>query len=108
MAQDSKLDGSVVLGRSFDQDTNRVRVDAEVSATIGTVSVVIDAAGGDNIAISDGVDTLAINADGSINVTGPVTNAQLRASPIETTTGKYATRLDEASATVTYVGEAVL
>lgn len=84
MASNSKLDGSVVLGRAFDQDADRIRVDAEVSATIGTVAVVIDAAGGDNVAISDGVDTLVINPDGSINVvnTSGLTDAQLRASPV--------------------------
>ena len=64
----TKLDANQTLIRSYDETKNRLRVDAEVSATIGTVDVIIDAASGDNIAVSDGVDTLVINPDGSINV----------------------------------------
>lgn len=64
----TKLDAAQVVRRAYDEVANRIRVDAEVSATIGTVNVIIDAASGDNIKISDGVDTLQINPDGSINV----------------------------------------
>jgi hypothetical protein len=64
----SKLDADQVLRRAYDEPNNRLRVDAQVTATIGTINVVIDAASGDNIKISDGVDTLDINPDGSINV----------------------------------------
>lgn len=39
-------------------------------------------------------------------VSGPLTDAQLRADPIETLGALYATRIDEASASVTYVGKA--
>lgn len=63
----TKLDSEQVIKRSYDETKNRIRVDAEVSATIGAVDVIIDAASGDNIKISDGVDTLLINPDGSIN-----------------------------------------
>ncbi len=63
----TKLDANQVLRRAYDEPNNRLRVDATVTASIGTVDVVIDAASGDNISISDGVDTLAINSDGSIN-----------------------------------------
>lgn len=63
----TKLDSEQVLKRSYDETKNRIRVDAEVTATIGAVDVIIDAASGDNIKISDGVDILLINADGSIN-----------------------------------------
>lgn len=63
----TKLDSDQVLKRSYDETKNRIRVDAEVTATVGTVDVIIDAATGDNIAISDGVDVLVINPDGSIN-----------------------------------------
>lgn len=63
----TKLDADQVLRRTYDEPNNRLRVDAEVTAVIGTVDVIINAAT-DNIAISDGVDFLGINADGSINV----------------------------------------
>ena len=64
----TKLDAAQVVRRAYDEVRNRIRVDAEVTATIVTVNVIIDAASGDNIKISDGVDTLQINPDGSINV----------------------------------------
>lgn len=64
----SKQDANQVIRLAFDDATQRLRTDAIVTATIGSVDVIIDAAGGDNIAISDGVDTMAVNPDGSINV----------------------------------------
>ena len=64
----TKLDANQVLTRSYDEVNNRLRVDASITATMGTVDVIIDAASGDNIKISDGVDTLLVNSDGSINV----------------------------------------
>lgn len=64
----TKLDADQVIRRSYDEPNNRLRVDAQVSATIGSVDVIIDAATGDNIAISDGTNTLAINPDGTIDV----------------------------------------
>lgn len=64
---DSKLNADLVLRRAFDEASGRIKTDAEVSATIGSVDVVIDAATGDNIAISDGVNVLEVNPDGSIN-----------------------------------------
>lgn len=64
----TKLDANQVLMRSYDEPNNRLRVDASVTAVIGAVDVIIDAASGDNIKISDGVDTLLVNSDGSINV----------------------------------------
>lgn len=97
----SDLDQTQILQRSFDESTDRLRVDADLtvdsvvveveldyhndSVAIGDPStdgilkiypngsidanVEVDAADGDNIAISDGTNTLAINPDGSINVT---------------------------------------
>lgn len=59
----SKRDSEQVLRYAFDDTTGRLRVDAV--ATIGPGG--INAADGDNIAISDGVDTMAVNPDGSIN-----------------------------------------
>ena len=63
----SKQDANQVLRLAFDDATKRLRTDTTVTASIGTVDVIIDAAGGDNIAISDGVDTMTVNPDGSIN-----------------------------------------
>lgn len=66
----SKLDAAQIIRRAYEDDKNRIRVDAEVEATIGSVDVIIDASSGDNIAIADetGTNYLAINPDGSINV----------------------------------------
>lgn len=66
----TKLDAAQVVRRSYDEAENRIRVDAEVTATIGAVDVVIDASTGDNIAIADptGTNYLEPNPDGSINV----------------------------------------
>lgn len=63
----TKLDSEQVLKRSYDETKNRIRVDADVTATVGVVDVIIDAATGDNIAISDGTNTMLVNPDGSIN-----------------------------------------
>jgi hypothetical protein len=94
----TELDSNQVIKQVYDEAGDRLRVDAVVSATIGDViidaeesdiaikdrvtdnllkinndgsidaNVVVSASGGDNIAISDGTDTLEINSDGSINV----------------------------------------
>lgn len=64
----TKLDANQVIKRIYDEDQNRIRVDAEVSATIGTVTVVIDAASGDNIKISDGTHDLDITSDNAAKV----------------------------------------
>lgn len=89
----TKLDANQVLKQAYNESDNRLRVDAAVSATIsdvkisdpdgdtleinpdgslnvavtGPMAVEIDAADGDNIAISDGTHTLNVNPDGSIN-----------------------------------------
>lgn len=117
----SKLDQEQIIKRVYEENTDRLRVDATVSASIGDVTIVdsdgnemqvnpdgsintnvtgtlnvnISAADGDNIAISDGTNTLDVNPDGSINAVvsgtvnavGPLTNAELRASPIDVNTG---------------------
>ncbi len=102
----SQLDQTQILQRSFDESADRLRVDASVTASIGDVvinaeesdiaikdrvtdnllkinadgsidaNVVVSASGGDSIAISDGTDTLQINGDGSINVSGVATEAK--------------------------------
>jgi hypothetical protein len=94
----TQLDADQVLKQSFDETNDRLRVDASVTAVVAGVTldaatsdiaiadrvtgnllkvnadgsvdanVVVSASGGDNIAISDGTNTLDINSDGSINV----------------------------------------
>jgi hypothetical protein len=66
----TNLDQNQILQRSFEEGEDRLRVSAEVTATIGTVECIIDAASGDNISITnaDGTNPLAVNANGSINV----------------------------------------
>ena len=91
------LDANQVLTQSFDEENDRLRVDATVTASISTLeisaeesdiaikdrlsdnllkinndgsidaNVILSASGGDNIAISDGTNTLQVNSDGSIN-----------------------------------------
>lgn len=65
----TQLDADQVLKQSFDEANDRLRVDAQVTATIGTVEAQIDGTGAtpSSIQITDGFDFLAINADGSIN-----------------------------------------
>lgn len=66
----SRLDADQIIQNVYDEAQDKLRVDSSVSVTsiTGDVAVEIDAADGDNIAISDGTDTLSVNADGSINV----------------------------------------
>lgn len=74
----SKLDAAQIVRKSYDETANRIRVDASISH-MDSVEVVIDAASGDNIAISsqDGTKKLNINSDGSINIgSGTVTANQ--------------------------------
>jgi hypothetical protein len=113
---DSLTNADIALRRAFDPDNDKIKVDATVTATIGTVDVIIDASS-DNIAISDGVDTLAINSDGSINVV--INPSGLATSALQSTANtkldainnsinfKPTLRLDQATSVITYVGEAV-
>jgi hypothetical protein len=59
----SHKDAPQVLRYAFDDATGRLRVDAVAVLGPGGIS----AADGDNVAISDGTDTLLVNPDGSIN-----------------------------------------
>jgi hypothetical protein len=70
----TKLDSDQVIRRVYDETENKLRVDAEVTAVIGIVEVIIDAAGGDNIAIAsqDGTNYLNVNPDGTIDVNSHV------------------------------------
>lgn len=93
----TNISGQQVLQKVYDEANDRLRVDAVVTATIGDVkidaeesdiaikdrvtdnllkintdgsidaNVVVSASSGDSIKISDGIDELAINADGSLN-----------------------------------------
>lgn len=66
------LDSEQILQRSFDETKDRLRTDGTFTGTIeAEVSVEIDAADGDNIAIANqtGTNFLDVNADGSLNVT---------------------------------------
>jgi hypothetical protein len=97
----TKLDANQVIKQAYDEDNQRLRVDASISASIGDVSIVdsngneldvnadgsinvnlnggslqieVSAADGDNVAISDGTNTVVVNPDGSLNtnITGSV------------------------------------
>lgn len=65
----TRLSSDQVLTQSFDETTDRLRVDAEVTAVIVGPQEVIITATTDNIAIrnSNNINELLINADGSIN-----------------------------------------
>lgn len=129
----TRLDANQVIKQAFDESTGRLRTDAVLNASGAEIE--LDAADGDNVAISDGTDTLAINADGSINVVfsgssqieisaadgdsisisdGTDTlavNADGSINVLGTITANptvYATHIDEASATVTYIGKAAV
>lgn len=75
----TKLDADQVMRRAYDETENRLRVDAEVTATIGDIDVHITAASGDNIAIvnQNGTFPLIINPDGSINTNTTITDISL-------------------------------
>lgn len=61
----TKLDANQVIKQAFDESTGRLRTDAVLNASGAEIE--LDAADGDNIAISDGTNTLVVNPDGSIN-----------------------------------------
>lgn len=64
----SNLDGDHVLRHAYNDDTQRIRVDIGAEITLdGAIEVSLNAPD-DNVAISDGTNTLVINPDGSINV----------------------------------------
>lgn len=63
----TKLDADQVIRQAFDETTDRLRVDAEVTATVGDMELNIDHTT-DSVKVGDGTDLLAINPDGSIDV----------------------------------------
>ena len=60
----SQLDEREIFQRSFDESIDRIRVDAAVTATFGTMHCYIRAQDGDSIIISDGTNNLKITATG--------------------------------------------
>jgi hypothetical protein len=108
---------SVAIGDGTDDLV--INADGSINTAIsGAVSIEISAADGDSIIVSDGNDNLAINADGSINISLPAgaSTSANQATAIQWLTDieallteagtQLALRMDEASATVTYVGTA--
>lgn len=93
----TNLDQNQILQRSFEETEDRLRVDAQVTAVLGTVECIISAASGDNIAINDGTDTLEVNPDGSINV-----------NVISSTQGTYKVIYGEEDGVVTGVTEVLI
>lgn len=93
----TNLDQNQILQRAFEEGEDRLRVDAEVTAVLGTVECVISAASGDSIAISDGTDTLSVNPDGSINV-----------NVVTSTAGTYKVIYDEATGIASGVTEILI
>jgi hypothetical protein len=68
-AEDKKYSPGQIFKSVWDEDSNRIRVDAEVTATIGEVQVDLDAED-DSVSIYDatGVNPMTVNTDGSLEV----------------------------------------
>lgn len=65
----SLLSSGQIAQKVYDEVNDRIRVDAQYTANIeGDLEIALSATE-DSVAISDGNDTLAVNSDGSINVT---------------------------------------
>jgi len=64
----SLLNEQQIIQKCYDAPNDRLRVDAQYSATLSGALEVAISAPGDTIAISDGTDILQVNPDGSINV----------------------------------------
>jgi hypothetical protein len=63
----TQLDAAQVITHAFNEAENRIMVDIGATVTLGGELEVAITAPGDNIAISDGTHTLAVNPDGSLN-----------------------------------------
>lgn len=91
----TNLDFNQVIQRAYDEAANRIRVDAELTASIIAppgLEVSIQAAD-DNIAIRNSTnnDELFINPDGSINVVATITGSAGGTSEIDKATFTYGT-----------------
>ena len=60
-----------------------------------------------SVSAAAGGDVNVLNFPATQAVSGPLTNTQLRATPVDVASPTYATRLDEASASISYLGKAV-
>lgn len=69
--------GAFIRGGSDGAVISNTGTSLDVNVT-SPISVEVDAADGDNVAISDGVDTLGINADGSLNAVVSATDLDIR------------------------------
>lgn len=82
-----------VLRRSFDETQDRLRVDAEITATIGAVEVDISAADGDTVALSDGTNNVTLTQSSGktaldVNVINPgATGTQVYQNYFDEVTG---------------------
>jgi hypothetical protein len=65
----TQLDANQVLRGAYDEAEGRLRTDSKITANISGAQEVIISHTDDSIKIGDGTDFLAVNADGSINVT---------------------------------------
>lgn len=93
------LDANQVLKQSFDESADRLRVDAEVTAVVESVTVNVG-----DVSIKDGtVDSqkLKVNPDGSIDVNAVLDAAGGDNVAIGNTWKKY---IDQPNATTTYIG----
>jgi hypothetical protein len=68
MPDRSFLDGFQILQHAYDDATQRLRVDALITANISGAQEIIISHVDDSIKVGDGTDFLAIDADGSANV----------------------------------------
>lgn len=64
----TSLDFNQIFQRAFEEESDRIRVDAQVTATLGTVEVIISAASGDNIQLSDGTNFVGVTVGGELKV----------------------------------------
>jgi hypothetical protein len=85
------LDSNQIFQRSFDETEDRIRVDAEVTATIGTVEVIITDTD-DSIKIGNGSGDFAEVTNGNLNV---VTSNTLITSPFDYISASYPTATSE-------------
>lgn len=82
------LDANQVIKRVYDEATERLRVDANVSATVGTAEVVISHVD-DSIRLGDGVDLVTATTVGSdvgldVNVIGGVVSGTFTPTGLST------------------------
>jgi hypothetical protein len=95
----TQLDANQVIEHAYDETNQALRTTAAVTFS-GAIQVELDADDGDNVAISDGTNTLSVNPDGSINTSDSTSHALLTAidtslTTIHTNTDGIETVLDD-------------